>query len=101
MPEEVWAVPADHPAFAGHFPGRPILPGVVILDRILGFVARIAGRPEAGARIGSAKFFHPVTPGEALVLQVENPEQGAVRFQVLAEGKVVAAGNLEWAAPGR
>jgi 3-hydroxyacyl-[acyl-carrier-protein] dehydratase len=99
VPEEIWAVPADHPAFAGHFPGRPILPGVVILDRIICLATRIAGRPEAGARIGSAKFFHPVTSGQALVLQVENPEQGAVRFQVLAEGKVVAAGTIEWAAP--
>ena len=34
-----WTVPLDHPAFAGHFPGTPILPGVVLLDTALQAIA--------------------------------------------------------------
>jgi 3-hydroxyacyl-[acyl-carrier-protein] dehydratase len=33
------AIPADHPSLAGHFPGAPVVPGVVILDEIAAALA--------------------------------------------------------------
>ena len=30
-----FTIPADHPALPGHFPGQPIVPGVVVLDRVV------------------------------------------------------------------
>ena len=38
-----FTVPLDHPAFAGHFPGKPILPGVVLLDVALQTIAGASG----------------------------------------------------------
>ena len=65
-------IAADHPAFAGHFPSQPIVPGVVLLD--LGTRA-IAQHRGAGTslryRVGNAKFLSPVGPGEALRIAFE------------------------------
>ncbi len=65
-----------HPAFAGHFPKRPIVPGVVLLDQSLRALAANLGLDEEMiastiCRIGAAKFLSPVDPGEALRLEVE------------------------------
>ena len=64
-----WQVPVDHPAFAGHFPGHPILPGVVLLDRAIlpGPGACADGHADgAGWTVSQAKFLSPVGPGEEL-----------------------------------
>lgn len=53
-------IAADHPSLAGHFPGNPIVPGVVLLDRVLAAVAAPVGRPLAG--IPNLKFLQPLRP---------------------------------------
>jgi 3-hydroxyacyl-[acyl-carrier-protein] dehydratase len=83
-------VPAHHPAFDGHFPGAPLLPGVVLLDEMLQAV-----QAESGWTIASAKFLHPVRPGETLTLEHEPPlANGAVRFTIRSAGQAVASGTL-------
>ena len=83
-------VPAQHPAFEGHFPGAPLLPGVVLLDEMLHAVP--AG---SGWSIATAKFLHPVRPGETLTLEHEPPlANGAVRFTIRSAGQPVASGTL-------
>jgi 3-hydroxyacyl-[acyl-carrier-protein] dehydratase len=83
-------VPAHHPAFKGHFPGAPLLPGVVLLDEMLQAV-----RAEASWTIASAKFLHPVRPGETLTLEHAPPlANGAVRFTIRSAGQAVASGTL-------
>ncbi|MGB0125993.1 MAG: hypothetical protein WBP72_00045 [Rhodocyclaceae bacterium] len=96
MPECRWAVPADHPAFAGHFPGRPILPGVVILDQVVHGAAQVLGCPPAGCRISTAKFLRPVAPGETLDFAFDAASETGLRFRVYVAGNIVANGNIEW-----
>jgi 3-hydroxymyristoyl/3-hydroxydecanoyl-(acyl carrier protein) dehydratase len=88
------AIAADHPAYAGHFPGRPILPGVVLLDEALLALAALLGRAAATAQIKSAKFLSPVLPGENLRLDYSSTAAGVFRFELKAAERVVASGML-------
>lgn len=84
---------ADHPALAGHFPGHPIYPGVVLLDAAIGAIEAHTGAAVCGLPV--AKFLVPVRPGMALLLHAERNGE-AVKF-VLAtpEGLRVATGSAQ------
>ena len=69
-------VPAQHPAFAGHFPGAPLLPGVVLLDEMLHAVG------DGSWVVSTAKFLHPVRPGETLTLEHDVLKSGSIRFVI-------------------
>jgi 3-hydroxymyristoyl/3-hydroxydecanoyl-(acyl carrier protein) dehydratase len=90
-----WQVPLDHPAFAGHFPGRPIVPGVLLLAELLELL-RQAGEPLVGLQVASAKFLEPVGPGADLLLRVLPAEPGAGqrRFEIEHQQRLVASGTL-------
>ncbi len=82
----------QHPAFDGHFPGAPLLPGVVLLDEMLRVLE--AG---AGWTLSSAKFLHPVRPGETLTLEHETSSNGSIRFSIRSattDATLVATGTL-------
>ncbi|WP_300452454.1 hypothetical protein [Accumulibacter sp.] len=89
-----WAVPAGHPALTGHFPGRPIVPGVVLLDRALLFAEALLGRPGLAWQIAQAKFFRPVGPGETLVFRLQEQPDAALTFSIRAGASEVASGRL-------
>lgn len=91
-------IAADHPAYAGHFPGQPILPGVVLLDEALLALAALQGRAAAPAQIKSAKFLSPVQPGESLHLDYASTSAGVFRFELKAVERVVASGIVAFAA---
>lgn len=87
-------IPARHPAFDGHFPGAPILPGVVLLDETLRAVQRAAWLSEEGWQVATAKFLRPVRPGEELTLEHERLPNGSIRFTIRSDGLPVANGTL-------
>lgn len=93
-------IAADHPAFAGHFPDRPLLPGVLVLAEVLDAVL---ARPALAARLGSrptlnaAKFLAPVPPGASLEITLTG-EARSLRFEV-RHGDVLAASGQWLAAP--
>lgn len=92
--ESIWVVPPDHPAFAGHFPGRPIVPGVVLLDHAIALAGEWLQRDPGGWRVDNAKFLHPVGPGTGLHFGFSRKASGAVAFTVNDGERNVASGVL-------
>lgn len=91
------AVAADHPALAGHFPGDPVVPGVLLLDLVVE-VARelIGGRPLRA--VPSVKFLVPLRPGQPFRIRVESRDGGRLRFSCRSQGRLAAEGRLMFAA---
>jgi 3-hydroxyacyl-[acyl-carrier-protein] dehydratase len=86
------AVPPSGPLYDGHFPGRPILPGVGLLGLALRALAA-AGAPPALREIPMLRLRRQVAPGEVLELVVQacDPD-GRVRLELLRGAELVANG---------
>lgn len=87
-----FAIDASHPSLPGHFPGRPIVPGVVLLDRVAAVVER-----EWNARISKmpqVKFLRPLLPDETAELVIEGDPE-VPRFVVRCGEDIVAKGTFE------
>lgn len=89
-----FTIAADHPALPGHFPGHPVVPGVVLLDHAIHMIGAAMNRPLHAWRLGSAKFLSPVAPGEPLDLAYDAAASGAIRFTVRTGSREVATGVL-------
>jgi len=89
-----FTIPLDHPALPGHFPGHPIVPGVVLLDHALHMIGTALGRSFDACKISSAKFLSPAAPGGRLDLAFETAASGVIRFTIRAGDREVASGVL-------
>ncbi|MEO7391185.1 MAG: 3-hydroxyacyl-ACP dehydratase [Ramlibacter sp.] len=87
-------IPPDHPAFAGHFPGSPIVPGVVLLDAAVHALLAMLRPTVTACEIGAAKFLSPVGPGETLTISLDTAPAGPARFEISSGGRKVAIGTL-------
>ena len=94
-----WTVPVDHPALAGHFPGTPVLPGVILLDTALHAIAAATGTVLDICEITSVKFLSPAGPGDELVIQHSLLASGTIRFDIVAGTRKIASGSIVPGAP--
>ena len=90
-----FTVAADHPALPGHFPGRPIVPGVLLLDQAIE-TARIAFGLGAATGLPRAKFLSPVLPGEEVEIAVALSRTDRIAFTCRVGERVVATGDAEF-----
>ena len=101
-------ITANEPFFSGHFPGRPILPGVLILEAIaqaaaiLGFISKQQPADDRSlyllVGVDKARFRRQVTPGDQLhiVVDILNCKRGIWKFeaQVEVDGEIVCNAEL-------
>ncbi len=89
-------IAADHPAFAGHFPGRPILPGVVLLDEAARAIGLALGLGvDSPWRVDRLKFLRPALPGDRLILEWEPLAGAKLGFGIERAGQPLAKGIIE------
>jgi len=87
-----FTIAATHASLPGHFPDRPVVPGVVLLDRVAAVIER-----EWNARIAKlpqVKFLRPLLPGEEAELVIERSTDIS-RFVIRCGDDVVAKGIFE------
>lgn len=101
-------VTVNEPFFQGHFPGYPVMPGVLIVEALaqVGAVAMLSMEEHQGkiglfAGIDEFRFKDQVKPGDTLTLEVEltrvRGSVGKGHGKALVNGKVVAEGGLMFA----
>jgi 3-hydroxymyristoyl/3-hydroxydecanoyl-(acyl carrier protein) dehydratase len=95
MGERSLSIPPDHPAFPGHFPGHPVVPGVVLLDEALSAIASAQGIEPGPWHLATVKFESPVAPGEPLVLRWQPTPAGGWQFEIRAAGRRAATGSIQ------
>ena len=82
-PAGSFVIAPGHPCLEGHFPGRPIVPGVILLDRI----AALLGVVPSG--FAAVRFSHPVRPGDLVSVAA-----AGARFEAHVAGSLVLQGSF-------
>lgn len=94
--EVIRLIRADHPSLPGHFPGAPLVPGVVILDEVIAALAEWRENSQlSGIRL--VKFVAPLQPEEefTISLSLTNEQAAEVNFCCRVEDRVIVEGQLE------
>ncbi len=88
---------AGHPALPGHFPGQPLVPGVLMLEQVA--LALRTWRGLRLARVLEAKFMAPLLPDQSAQLQLTESDRAdsRIRFRIQRDGVVLARGIVEGA----
>ncbi|HVI56586.1 MAG TPA: hydroxymyristoyl-ACP dehydratase [Luteibacter sp.] len=84
---------AAHPSFAGHFPGQPIVAGVLLIEQAAEALREWRG--VGVSQVVDAKFLAPLLPGESAELELVALADRRYRFTVRRGGDTLLRGNLE------
>lgn len=89
----------DHPAARGHFPGNPIIPGALLLSESVEAIASALGGTQGPFQVRSAKFAHPVRPGDRMQVEYSRDARGEIRFTCAVGGRTVLTGQFTCPGP--
>ncbi|MDB5969854.1 MAG: fabA-like domain protein [Hydrocarboniphaga sp.] len=89
-------VPAEHPSLIGHFPGRPIVPGVVMLECVAAAVCATSGAARISG-VPTVKFLQVLLPAQAFEIVLEQVSATLWKFRCESRGGVLAQGSISLA----
>lgn len=84
-----------HPALAGHFPGNPVIPGVVLLSEIIAALERRQGGRVRVKGMPSVKFLAVLHPDAVATISFTPIRPGLIKFECHAGDALIAAGQVE------
>ena len=94
--ERVLSIGDDHPALAGHFPGYPVVPGVVLLNEVLETLRRGSAASLVVIGLPMVKFSSPLRPGEVVTIHVDEEGAGRATFSCQVGARLIASGAIEF-----
>jgi 3-hydroxymyristoyl/3-hydroxydecanoyl-(acyl carrier protein) dehydratase len=87
-------VPADYPPLAGHFPGLPVVPGVIQLRWVMELARRLGGPAVTLGSLEAVKFTSLLRPGQTFRLRVDLADRGeTVHFRLWDDATVFSSGR--------
>jgi len=98
--ERVVSISPDHPALPGHFPGHPVVPGVLVMDEVIETLREQYGRNLVVIGLPSVKLSSPLLPGERLMIELAQEDSGAAAFTCRVDRRIVASGSIRYRLPG-
>lgn len=90
------SIAPGHPALPGHFPGAPVVPGVLLLDEVLRAARGALGASDGFAALPWVKFHAPLRPGEEFVAEIEQLGTASFRFALRRGETLIASGKLSF-----
>ena len=91
-------ISANHPALPGHFPGHPVVPGVVLLDAVVKALPAHAGAAVRVTGFPTIKFTAPVLPEREFEIRLIARRPGQSAFEIVAGDTRLATGTVSYEA---
>jgi 3-hydroxymyristoyl/3-hydroxydecanoyl-(acyl carrier protein) dehydratase len=96
MHERVLSIDYDHPSLAGHFPGHPVVPGVVLLNEVLETLRHGSAAALVVTGLPMVKFSSPLRPGEVVTIHIDEEGAGRATFSCQVDARLIASGAIEF-----
>src|SRR5690349_8746958 len=89
--EVLRVIAPDHPSLRGHFPERPIVPGVVLLDEVVAAISAWRGTVFVPSGFPSVKFLHPLLPAQDFAIRLRG-EGARIEFECMRDNVTLVRG---------
>jgi 3-hydroxyacyl-[acyl-carrier-protein] dehydratase len=98
--ERTLTIPNLHPALSGHFPGHPIVPGVLVLDEVIETLRGRFGEQLLVTGLPAVKLSSPLKPDERLLITIESEDVETADFTCRVGSRLIASGSIRFRVPG-
>ena len=94
--ERLVRIKKDHPSLSGHFPGNPVIPGVVILEEVLETIRQNESMMISLVGAPSVKFHSPLRPEEEMTIRLKPFQPQGRGFICMAGPRLIASGSFTY-----